>query len=65
MMGVVSYIQERIISYEKETHKLPGFVILGSLEWHEILQSKDDEEFTVAGIPCIPDLTKPQGVFLT
>lgn len=64
MMGVVAYIQELIISYEKRTHILPAMAILGKLEWEYILRSKNTEEFTVAGVECIPDLTKPCGVQL-
>lgn len=64
MMGVVAYVQELIISYERKQQRLPAMAILGKLEWETILHSRNDEEFTVAGIPCIPDLTKPQGVQL-
>lgn len=64
MMGVVAYVQERIISFEKAAHKLPALVVLGEMEWKQILRCKDDEEFTIAGIPCVPDLTKPCGAHL-
>jgi hypothetical protein len=63
MMGVVSYIQERISMYaEKNDGKRPEIIILGKLEWTDILGCAYDEDFSVAGIPVIPNLTKFMGV---
>jgi hypothetical protein len=64
MMGVVSYVQEMVIAYDKKHEKLPAIAILGKLEW-EILEATLDEDFSIAGIPCVPDLTKQQGVWLS
>ncbi len=58
MMGVVSYIEELITMYFEKTGKKPGIVILGRLEWDEIMGCKLDEDFLVAGIPVVPDFTK-------
>lgn len=65
MMGVVSYVEERLRMFHKENDKLPGIVILGKLEWDEIMGCKLDEDFSVAGIPVVPDFTKTHGVYLT
>ena len=65
MMGVTSYIQERILAYHKEHDKRPAIVLLGKLEWEEIMGCKLDEEWSVAGIPVVPDFSKPSGVSLT
>jgi hypothetical protein len=62
MMGVVAYVQERIIMFEKDRRQLPEITILGQLEW-EVLGANMDEDFSIAGIPCVPDLTTPFGVF--
>ncbi len=65
MMGVTSYIQERILAYRKDHDRPPSIVLLGRLEWEEIMGCKLDEEWSVAGIPVVPDFTKPAGVSLT
>ena len=65
MMGVVAYVEERIKIYEQENGRKPGLAILGKLEWVDIMGCAVDESWSVAGIPCVPDLTKQQGVTLT
>lgn len=64
MMGVVAYTEQMIIAYEQRTHQMPTMAILGRMEWEHILRSKNTEEFTVAGVTCVPDLTAPYGVQL-
>jgi hypothetical protein len=61
MMGVTAYIEERIAMYHQENGKLPEIVILGKLEWEEIMGCKLDEDWSVASIPVVPDFTRPAG----
>ena len=44
MIGVTAYIEERIKMFHKEKNRLPGIIILGSLEWVQIMGCKLDEE---------------------
>lgn len=65
MMGVTAYIEERIKMYHEEQGVKPALVILGKLEWEAIMGCKLDEDWSVAGIPVIPDFTKQQGADVT
>ena len=62
MMGVTAYIEERIKMYYEKEGKKPAIVILGKLEWEEIMGCTYTEEWSVAGIPVVPNLMKPLGV---
>ena len=64
MMGVVAYVEERITKFKEEQGKLPDIVILGKLEWEQIMGCTIDEEWSVAGVAVVPDLTKPAGATL-
>jgi len=65
MMGVIAYVEERIKAFEAENGHKPDMVILGKLEWIDIMGCTVDENWSVAGVPCVPDLTKQQGAVLT
>jgi len=64
MMGVVAYVEERITKFKQEQGKLPEIVILGKLEWEQIMECAIDEDWSVAGVAVVPDLTSPAGARL-
>ena len=65
MMGVVAYVEERIADFQtKNGGQLPTICTLGKLEWEEIMGCTIDEDFSVGGVACVPDLTKPAGANL-
>ena len=55
MLGVVSYAEQKIVDFKVKHGKNPSMVLLGQLEWEVILLCEPDTEFTIAGVPAVPN----------
>ena len=56
MLGLVAYVEELIRVFMVENGRKPTMVLLGELEWVAIMECDPLEEFSIAGIACVPKL---------
>jgi len=57
MLGLTAYIEERLKLFEQTEGRKPTIVVVGALEWTVVLQNEPTDEWSVAGVPVIPDLS--------
>ena len=57
ILGLTRYIELTIKKFHAEHGRPPSMVVVGRLEWEDIMGCSADSEYTVAGVPVVPNLS--------